>query len=81
MAVIFDSVPFTESAVQLGSATNMTNSPMDFLTDDAVYVLGVLHQMRDQVQATPALFDPNALQLIDAEIARYQNKAPEFDAA
>jgi len=54
---------------------------MDFLTDDAVYVLGVLHQMRDQVQATPALFDPNALQLIDAEIARYQNKAPEFDAA
>jgi len=59
----------------------MTNSPMDLLTDEAAYVLGVLHQMRDQVKETPALFDPNALQLIDAEIARYQNKAHELDAA
>jgi hypothetical protein len=54
---------------------------MDLLTDEAVYVLGVLHQMRDQVKATPALFDPDALQLIDAEIARYQRTVHEFDAA
>jgi hypothetical protein len=54
---------------------------MDLLTDEAVYVLGVLHQMRDQVKATPALFDPNALELIDAEIDRYQRTAHELGAA
>lgn len=54
---------------------------MDLLTDEAVYVLGVLYQMRDQVKATPALFDPNALELIDAEINRYQRTAHELDAA
>ena len=54
---------------------------MDPLTDETAYVLGVLHQMRDQVKAAPALFDPNALQLIDAEIARYQSGVHELDAA
>jgi hypothetical protein len=54
---------------------------MNLLTDEAVYVLGVLHQMRDQVEATPALFDPNPLQLIDAEIARYQCGMREPDVA
>jgi hypothetical protein len=53
---------------------------MDLMTDEAVYVLGVLHQMRDQVKATPALFDSNALQLIDAEIARYES-THQVDAA
>ena len=54
---------------------------MDPLTDEAVYVLGVLHQMRDQVKAQPELYDPNALLMIDAEITRYRGMVQELDAA
>src|SRR5262249_10738504 len=54
---------------------------MDLLTDDARYVLDVLRQMRDQVTAKPDLFDPNALRLIEAEIARCRDMVPEPAAA
>jgi hypothetical protein len=54
---------------------------MDFLTEEATYVLGVLHQMRDQVKAKPDLFDPDALLLIDAEITRYRGMVQELGAA
>jgi len=53
---------------------------MDLLTDDAMYVLEVLRQMRDQVTAKPDLFDPNALRLIEAEIARCRGMMHELDA-
>ncbi|HTT21133.1 MAG TPA: hypothetical protein VMG82_19535 [Candidatus Sulfotelmatobacter sp.] len=54
---------------------------MNRLSDEALYVLGVLHQMRDQVTANPSLFEPDALQLIDAEIARYGSLMRELKTA
>lgn len=54
---------------------------MDRMTDEAMYVLAVLYQMREKVIATPDLFDPNASKLIDAEIALYERFVPEPDAA
>jgi hypothetical protein len=54
---------------------------MDRMTDEAMYVLRVLYQMREKVIATPDLFDSNALELIDAEIALYKGLVQELEAA
>jgi len=53
----------------------------DHISDEVTYVLGVLYQMRAKVKATPTLFEDNALMLIDAEIARYEDVMPEIGAA
>ncbi len=45
---------------------------MQRLIDEAEYVLLVLHRMRDQVSATPELFDPHAGERIDEAIVRGQ---------
>ncbi len=45
---------------------------MQRLVDEAAYVLGVLHRMRDEVSANPRLFDPDAQERIDEAIARMQ---------
>jgi hypothetical protein len=45
---------------------------MERPTDETVYVMGVLYQMRDKVTANPDLFLPDALDTIDREIARYE---------
>jgi hypothetical protein len=54
---------------------------MERPTDEALYVMGVLHQMRDKVTANPDLFLPDALATIDREIARYEGLMQEHDAA
>lgn len=54
---------------------------MERMTDEAMYVLGVLYQMRAKVTATPDLFEPEAFKLIDAEIALYEGLVQEPDAA
>ena len=40
--------------------------------DEAEYVLTVLYRVRDEVSANPTLFDPDAQERIDEEIARIQ---------
>ena len=54
---------------------------MDRLTDEAMYVIGVLYQMRDKVTANPDLFLPDALDTIEKEIARYLGLAERHEAA
>jgi hypothetical protein len=54
---------------------------MDRISDEAMYVLGVLYQMREKVIATPDLFDPDASKLIDAEIALYEGLVQGPEAA
>jgi hypothetical protein len=54
---------------------------MDRMTEEAMYVLRVLYQMREKVIATPDLFDHNASKLIDAEIAIYEGLLQEPEAA
>ncbi len=41
--------------------------------DEAEYVLTVLLRMRDEVSATPDLYDPDARKKIDEAIARFEN--------
>jgi hypothetical protein len=54
---------------------------MDRLTDEAIYVMGVLYQMRNKVIANPTLFVADALDTIDKEIARYEYLVHTNDAA
>ncbi len=54
---------------------------MDRLTDEALYVMGVLYQMRDKVTENPDLFLPGALDTIDKEIARYEGLVQAHEAA
>jgi hypothetical protein len=55
--------------------------PMDRMSDEAMYVLGVLYQMRKKVSATPDLFEPDASKLIEAEIALYEGLVQGPEAA
>jgi len=54
---------------------------MERPTDEALYVMGVLQQMRDRVTANPDLFLPDALATINREIARYEGLMQEHEAA
>jgi hypothetical protein len=42
---------------------------VDRLTDEAEYVVAILHRMREEVIAHPELFDPDAQERIDKAIA------------
>lgn len=54
---------------------------MERPTDETVYVMGVLYQMREKVTANPDLFLPDALDTIDREIARYEGLMQAREAA
>ena len=41
--------------------------------DEAEYVLAILYRIRDEVSASPKLFDPGAQQRIDEAIVRIQD--------
>jgi len=42
---------------------------MDRVGEESVYVLSILHRMRDQIHEDPDLFDPSAQDRVDEAIA------------
>ena len=54
---------------------------MDRVTNEAEYVLEVLHQMRQEVIANPQWFDRDAVERIDKAIASLENITLEVKAA
>jgi hypothetical protein len=54
---------------------------MDRKTNEALYVLDILHRTRQAVTANPRWFDPDALERIDKAIASLEGARPELKAA
>jgi hypothetical protein len=54
---------------------------MDRVTDEAEYVLEVLHRMRQEMNAHPQWFEPDAVERIDKAITSLQDITIEVKAA
>ena len=54
---------------------------MDRLTDEAEYVLALLHRMREEVIANPQLFDPDGQEQIGKAIASIEEVKHTVKAA
>jgi hypothetical protein len=54
---------------------------MDRITEETDYVLAILQRMREEVNANPQLFDPDALERIDEAIACMEGARQHVKAA
>jgi hypothetical protein len=62
--------------------TNSANTwVMDRITEETDYVLTILQRMREEVNANPQLFDPDALERIDEAIACMEGARQHVKAA